>query len=145
MDLIVHPNEILKTPSIDINVSDLNEVEELSKLISEMKTCLNYIGGLGLSACQVGVNKNVFICKIKEGITPIINPKIIARSGVFWSRAEGCLSVPGVRKDIKRSKMVKIRYIDENYKEITMKLFKFPAAIIQHEMDHLKGKLIIDY
>jgi peptide deformylase len=142
MDVITYPNEILRTPSVDI--TDIGS-DRVNDIISDMVDCLETKGGLGLSACQIGLNENLFICKLKIGLLTIINPIVIAQSGHYWSRGEGCLSLPDTRKDIKRKKLFKIKYFDIDGKEQMLKREKFEAAILQHEMDHLKGKLIIDY
>lgn len=70
---------------------------------------------------------------------------MIAQSGHYRSHDEGCLSLPKERRTIKRKKLFKIKYLDDGGNEQILKREKFEATILQHEMDHLKGKLIIDY
>jgi len=143
--VITYPNEVLRIKSTDILPEEIQS-DEIQSLIDGMILCMAEHNGLGLSACQVGSNKNIFVCTLrKEGVTAIINPEVLARSGHYKSRKEGCLSVPNVRKDIKRSELFKINYFDREGKPQTLRKTKFEASILQHEMDHLKGKLIIDY
>jgi len=142
MDIITYPNEILRTPSVDI--TDIGS-DKINTLISDMISCMKDNRGLGLSACQIGINKNLFVCKLKAGIFVVINPVVIAQSGHYRSRDEGCLSLPKERRTIKRKKLFKIKYLDGGRNEQVLKREKFEATILQHEMDHLKGKLIIDY
>jgi len=142
MNLITYPNEILRTPSTDITDITNNEIQTLA---SDMYDYVKNTDALGLSACQVGVNKNLFICKLKTNIFIVINPTIIVKSGNYRSYNEGCLSLPGERRTIKRKKLFKIKYRDINGAEQILRCEKFEAAVVQHEMDHLNGKLIIDY
>jgi len=145
MEVIKYPNTILKKVAVDISMKEILS-DDFKNFIDEMIICMVEHKGLGLSACQIGSNKNIFVCTLrKEGIMTIINPEIIVKSGHYKSLSEGCLSIPDIRKNIKRSKMIKIKYIDINGNEQILRKEKFEAAILQHEMDHLKGKLIIDY
>ncbi|HPS13627.1 MAG TPA: peptide deformylase, partial [Prolixibacteraceae bacterium] len=74
-----------------------------------------------------------------------INPTIISTSGEPWAFEEGCLSLPNIREDVMRPEEVEIHYFDENWVEKTEKYDSYPARIIQHEYDHLDGKLFIDH
>lgn len=144
MEIITHPDDRLRRKAVDIPLEEIG-TKELNDFIADMTAQLVKHNGLGLSACQVGSERNLFLMRVgKEGLLIFINPKIIARTGKFWSRQEGCLSVPYVRKDIKRSKVVKVNFLDEKGEEHTIKVDKMDAAIIQHEIDHLNGVLIID-
>lgn len=145
MEIIKYPDERLKQKAINVSSAEIGS-KELDNFINDMVLCLESNSGLGLSACQVGADKDIFICKLKkEGMFIAINPKVLGRSGNYWSRQEGCLSVPGYRKDIKRHKKVIIQLLDQAGEKHILKKEKFEAAIIQHELDHLRGKLIIDY
>lgn len=144
-EIIKYPNEILTEISVKVSPEEIGS-ESLLALIDTMKDILIKSRGVGLAACQIGVNKRVVLCKFdKEGIVVIINPIVMAKTENYWSRGERCLSVPGIMKDVKRSKMVKIQYIDERGNEHILKKERYESIIVQHELDHLKGKLIIDY
>jgi len=145
MKIIQYPDKRLMQKALDVSSDEIRS-DELNDFINSMIACMKDRSGLGLSACQVGSDKNIFVCRLKkEGIVIAINPRVLGRSGNYWSRKEGCLSLPGKRRDIKRSKTIIIKFLDQTEKEHTLKKEKFEGAIIQHEMDHLKGKLIIDY
>jgi len=144
MKIITYPDEILRQKAVDIHPDEIGS-EEITDLISNMISCLLERNGLGLSACQIGSEKNVCVIRESEySVIVLINPQIIARSGKYWSRQEGCLSIPGVRKDIKRSKTVKVIFLDKKGEQQTIKIHKIGAAAVQHEIDHLNGVLIID-
>lgn len=102
--------------------------------------------GIGLAAPQVGINEQILVADAGDGEGPIavINPKIIKKSG-SGKMEEGCLSIPGVVINIKRPSKVTVRFMDENGKEVEKEFFDLWARVIQHETDHLHGKLIIDY
>lgn len=144
-DILLYPATTLTNTSIDISLEEIGS-EELDTLIASMKEVLTNAKGVGLAACQIGFNKKIALCNFaKEGIITIINPVVIAKNGNYWSREEGCLSIPGFRKDIKRYKLVKIKYLNEDGKECILRKENHEAAIIQHELDHMRGKLIINY
>jgi len=102
--------------------------------------------GVGLAAPQVGVSKQVLVVcpTAKPGEESIIvNPIILSESG-RESDMEGCLSLPGLAVKVARSKKIHLRYQDRRGQMVEVKLKDFPARVIQHEMDHLKGILLID-
>lgn len=144
MKIITHPNDLLRRKAIDVDLED-TDGWQIWALLIDMVSCIASNGGIGLAACQVGSDKNLFVYRSKSGqILSIINPKVLARSGKYRSRGEQCLSIPGIKRDIKRSKMIKIEYVDNFGEECILKSQNFEAAVIQHELDHLNGKLIID-
>lgn len=146
MDIITHPNDLLRRKSVDLDPYDSRVRDSNYELVHNMIDCISKYNGVGLAACQIGSNINVFIYRTKNGqLVTIENPKILAKSGKYWSRNERCLSVPGVKKDIKRFKMIKIIYTNNYGDEKILKAQNMEAVIIQHELDHLNGKLIIDY
>ncbi len=122
---------------------DLAEIPSLQKLIDDMLDTVVYIGAIGLAAPQVGVSKQLFV--LDDG-TVCINPSIVGSSGKITSYAEGCLSVDGdERYDVKRMREITIKCFDRNGKLQTLKPRKKLINIaIQHEIDHLHGKLICD-
>jgi len=146
MKIVTYPDERLRKKAVDVLPEEIGS-EELDELINGMILTMAELDGLGLSACQVGSDKNLFVCHLdkEKEIVVAINPIMLAKSGKYWSRKEGCLSLPGERRTIRRSKMAKISFLDRNGAEHVLKKTKLEATIFQHEMDHLKGKLIIDY
>lgn len=120
--------------------------EELQKLITDMKDTLQSVGGLGLAANQLGRNESVCIVKFGEEIITMVNPVITGRDGETKSSIEGCLSLPDITAKIDRDEVVSVKFVnpDADWKETEM-VVEFPnSVIVQHELDHLNGKLMID-
>lgn len=114
------------------------------RILSQMAKTMYDDSGIGLAAPQVGASVQLIVVDIGEGLYKLVNPKIIKRQG-RQSMSEGCLSVPGVCIKVKRAKQVWVQAQDENSKFIEIEAQDLFACVLQHEIDHLKGKLIIDY
>jgi len=115
-----------------------------AEILNTMAQLMYESSGIGLAANQVGINESMMVADIGLGLYKLINPKIVKREG-WQSMEEGCLSVPGISVKVKRAKRVKVLAIDENAKPIAIEAEGLMACVFQHEIDHLKGKLIIDY
>jgi len=113
-------------------------------ILSEMAQLMYAGAGIGLAASQVGVNESMIVVDIGTGLYKLINPKTVEKKD-YQVTEEGCLSLPGVCIKVKRAKKVVIRAQDEDSKPITIEAEGLLACALQHEIDHLKGKLIIDY
>jgi len=113
-------------------------------ILSEMAQLMYAESGIGLAASQVGVNESMIVVDIGTGLYKLINPKIVEKEG-YQVMEEGCLSVPGVCIKVKRARRVVIKAQDEDSKPVTIEAEGLLACVLQHEIDHLKGKLIIDY
>jgi peptide deformylase len=100
--------------------------------------------GIGLAAPQVGLSEAMIIVDIGAGLYKLINPKIVKRSG-WQALEEGCLSVPGVCIKVRRARKVVVKALDETGKPQSIEAEDLLACVLQHEIDHLKGKLIVDY
>jgi peptide deformylase len=141
LPILIWPNELLHQKSVD--VVDFSEMEQLGdNLIATMKAK----NGIGLAAPQVGILKNVIAIHVPN-TEPIvlINPTIRSSSTTPFTVNEGCLSVPGFYEDRVRSEMIIVDY--QNFREehiIHAQFNGLQAFCIQHEMDHLQGKLFID-
>ncbi len=150
MSSIIHyPNELLKTVSVELQQT---ETELMTKLFTDLRRTLKKNPGVGVAAIQIGVPKRVFIMDSSynkkyryqsSGEIMFINPKIIAKEGRQIFR-EGCLSVPDYTADITRAQEVTIQFLDEKFNAHERVFTGFEAVIIQHENDHLDGKLFID-
>jgi len=112
--------------------------------LNQMAKTMYEGSGIGLAAVQVGINEQLIVADIGEGLYKLINPKIVKRQGA-QAISEGCLSVPGVCVKVKRAKQVWVEARDENNQQIKIQAKDLLACVLQHEIDHLKGKLIIDY
>jgi len=117
---------------------------EHRKILSLMAESMYEHSGIGLAAPQVGISARLIVVDIGEGLYKLINPKIVKRQG-SQSIQEGCLSVPGVCIKIRRSKQVWVEALDENNCMVKIEAKDLFACVLQHEIDHLEGKLIVDY
>ena len=144
--ILTVPNPVLKQVSKPVKqVSD-----ETRALMDDMLETMYDAPGIGLAAVQVGVPLNIIVMDLareEEDPKPqyFINPEILESAAEEKPYEEGCLSVPDVFDDVDRSERVKIRYLDYNGKEVVEWAEGLYAVCIQHEMDHLKGVLFIDY
>ena len=140
--VLTYPNKFLKENSV---VVELPLSEDNSKLIQDLKDTCVVEGGIGISAPQVGVNKRIIIATYDGELKSLINPEIVSYSKDNVKRErEGCLSFPGLQALIKRYESIKVKYYNE---EGVIKLEDFhglSSRIIQHEIDHLDGTLMID-
>jgi len=143
LSIHVYPDPILALKSEDVAEFDKN----LSDLIQDMIDIMNKKKGIGLAAPQVGVSKKIIIFRTvgeeTEMARHLINPEIIEASGSVIVE-EGCLSLPKTYAKVKRYKKIKVRGFDRHKREIILETDKFWGVIIQHEIDHLNGKLFID-
>ncbi|MCK5845899.1 MAG: peptide deformylase [Bacteroidales bacterium] len=144
-----HPN--LRKIAVDID----KDYPDLDNLIESMYESMYISNGVGLAAPQI--NKSIRLFTIdatpfsEEAATEIefkevfINAKMIEESGDKWPFAEGCLSVPGINEDVMRSPNIRIQYYDANWEFQDKEFDGVIARVIQHEYDHLEGKLFVDH
>jgi peptide deformylase len=117
------------------------------KLVADMAETMYAAPGVGLSATQVDVHKQVIVIDTSEArdkLLTFINPKILASSGVSDCE-EGCLSVPGIFEKVKRADRITVRALDREGKPFKLDADGLLSVCIQHEMDHLKGKVFVEY
>jgi peptide deformylase len=119
--------------------------KDVLKLLKDMATTVEEAEGLGLAAPQIGKSLRICLALINGKMTPLINPEISNKSEETWVHEEGCLSLPGVNIDVERPKTVTLTYIDARGAEQERRLEEWDARIVQHEVDHLDGVLIVDY
>jgi peptide deformylase len=126
--------------------------DDIIRTISDMFETMRNANGIGLAANQIGMKKQIFVVDISpvegyENYKPLalINPKIISRDDETVSIEEGCLSIPELREEIIRPKGINISFYDVNMKEQTIEADALLARVMQHEFDHLRGVLFIDY
>ena len=144
--IVIEPDPILRKKSENLEKVD----NELRLLLDDMLETMYAAPGIGLAAVQVGILKRLIVIDIskdKEKKNPIflINPEIIFKSKNTSIYEEGCLSLPGHFAEIERPEEFHIKYIDYDGKKKEMKANGLLATCIQHEIDHLNGKLFIDY
>jgi len=114
------------------------------RLFEDMLFTMYHFKGIGLAAPQIGELLQLIVCDTGEGIIKLANPVVIKRRGKD-KMAEGCLSIPDFSIDIVRNYEVTVLGLNEKGKEIEIKAKGLLARVLQHEIDHLKGKLILDY
>ena len=129
--------------------------EDTKELLVNMWETLDFAGGIGLAAPQLGVSKQLAVIKLSEDSDRypdmettepyvIFNPQITVLDKEIQGFWEGCLSVPGLRGYVERPRKVRIDYLDENASERTIQVEDFLATVFQHELDHLIGMLYVD-
>jgi len=114
------------------------------KTLSEMAQLMYEVSGVGLAAPQIGISESMFVADAGSGLYKLVNPRITHQEGA-QSMEEGCLSVLKVVVKVKRAKKITLTGLDENGKELIIEAEDLLARVFQHEIDHLNGKLIIDY
>jgi peptide deformylase len=118
--------------------------QEHREILSQMAKEMYEDSGIGLAAPQIGISSQMIVVDIGKGLYKLINPKIVKKSGI-QVMTEGCLSVPGICIKVKRAKNIRLQAKDENNNQVDLEASDLFACVLQHEIDHLKGKLIIDY
>jgi len=119
--------------------------KELRALLKDMQETTIAADGLGLAAPQIGRSERVCIVKMGSRLMPLINPQIVFKSQETEYAEEGCLSLPGVWIQVPRSTSIRVQYLDAKGAEQDRMLTDLDARVVQHEVDHLEGKLITDY
>ena len=114
------------------------------RALADMAETMYLKGGVGLAAVQVGIQRNMVVIDIGAGLIKMVNPVILKREG-SETEEEGCLSVPEECVNVKRSKKIVVDYLNEEGQAIRLPAEGLLARVIQHEIDHLFGKLIVDY
>jgi len=148
--IVIFGAEVLRKPSVEIS----EDYPELKKLIEDMFLTMAAAEGVGLAAPQIGKNIRLFVVDCspwgeedeacKDYRRAFINPEIYEVSEETDLFNEGCLSLPGLHEDVRRPIAVKMRYLDENFEEHDELFDGFRARVIQHEYDHLDGKVFTD-
>jgi len=143
LSILRYPDGRLHKSASPVTVFD----EGLKKLVRDMVETMYAAPGVGLAATQVDVHKQVIVVDVSErhdSLVVLVNPEIVEMSGVS-DIEEGCLSVPGVYDIVERAERVKVRAYDQNGNPFTLEAQGLLAVCIQHEMDHLKGKVFVEY
>ncbi len=137
----IYGSEILREKAK--RVEEVND--EIKNLLDDMVETMLEAPGIGLAAPQIGINKMIFVFGIEENnIRKVINPEIVEFGNEIVEMEEGCLSIPGVYKNVKRPKRIKVKYLNEDGEEVVEELDNILARIFQHEYDHLFGELFVD-
>ena len=144
--ILVEPNKLLR--QVSQPVDEVNT--EIQKLMDDMLETMYSANGIGLAAIQIGVPKNLIVIDLltkekKKNPMFFVNPKILKKSSKMSKYEEGCLSIPNLFAEIQRPSECEIEYLDYEGNKKSLKATGLLATCIQHEIDHLKGILFIDY
>ncbi len=143
LQILEYPDPRLRTQAKPVEVFDA----ALAKLVADMFETMYMAPGVGLAATQVDVHKRLIVMDVSENKNEprvFINPEVLMRDGTGVTE-EGCLSVPGIFDEVKRAATVRARAQDEKGAVFEVDLDGLAAVCLQHEMDHLEGKLFVDY
>ena len=144
-DILTYPNPLLREKARPVTEFD----EMLKAIARDMAETMYAEPGVGLAATQIGVSLRLITIDVREAdgeageLLKLANPEIVEREGEIIGE-EGCLSVPGVREDVKRAERIKVRAQDLDGQEKIIEAEGFLAVVFQHEIDHLDGILFID-
>ena len=143
LNILRYPDARLHKVAAPVTVFD----DGLKKLVADMAETMYTAPGIGLAASQVDVHKQVIVVDVSErrdSLVVLVNPEIVEAVGES-DIEEGCLSVPGIYELVQRAERVKVRAYDRNGNAFTLEAQGLLAVCIQHEMDHLQGKVFIEY
>jgi peptide deformylase len=143
LNILRYPDARLHKLAAPVTVFD----DGLKKLVADMTETMYAAPGIGLAATQVDIHKQVIVIDASErrdSLIVLVNPEILDATGVS-DIEEGCLSVPGIYEMVERAERVKVRAYDQNGLPFTLEAQGLLSVCIQHEMDHLKGKVFVDY
>lgn len=140
LEIKKYPDPVLRKKT-----QEIKEVSEETRLLAEnLAETMQKKEGLGLAAPQVGVSQRIIAVQGEKGVLIFLNPRIVSKSRKKEIMEEGCLSFPGVFLKIKRPKEVEVAAQNIQGQEVSVKAAGLLARVLQHEIDHLAGKLIID-
>jgi peptide deformylase len=144
LDILRYPDSRLHTVAKPVAVVD----DDIRKLVADMAETMYDAPGIGLAATQVNVHKRVIVIDVSEtrdDLKVFINPKIVAASEESKVYEEGCLSVPGIYDEVERPDQVTVTALDADGNPFTTEADGVLAVCLQHEIDHLDGKVFVQY
>jgi len=143
LNILHYPDPRLRKKALPVENVDT----EVKQLVDDMLETMYQAPGIGLAATQADIQKRIIVIDISEDkSSPLcfINPEIVAADGEE-EMEEGCLSVPGIYEKVSRADQIRVRALDRDGKPFEMDADGLLSVCIQHEMDHLEGKLFVDY
>jgi len=151
---MIYPIVMYGDPVLRQRAKNIEPNTDLKQLVDDMFETLDAANGIGLAAPQIGKSLRLFIVDATsledepgmENFRKVfVNAQMIEEDGAPWEFEEGCLSIPNIREKISRKEQLRIRYFDENWNAFEEAFDGMKARIIQHEYDHIEGKMFIDY
>lgn len=143
IEILHFPDPRLRKKAVPVD--EVNN--QIRQTVMDMFETMYNAPGIGLAATQVNIQQQIIVIDVtenKSGPLCLINPEIIAKDGEEEMQ-EGCLSVPGIFENVRRAEKITIKALDQQGQEITLEADGLLSVCIQHEMDHLEGKLFVDY
>ena len=146
LKILTYPDPALRKPTDALDNID----GDVQQMIDQMSVAMYEAPGVGLAAIQVGWDKSVLIYDVAppedgRSLNVLINPRIVQQEGEILSENEGCLSVPEFRADVKRFASILVEGVDREGRPLKLETHGMLAIVLQHEIDHLNGKLFIDH
>lgn len=141
--ILEFPDPRLRKKALPVDTVD----EHLRSLVDDMFETMYEAPGIGLAATQVDVHRRLLVADVsaeKDDPHVLINPEIIEKDGVAYTE-EGCLSVPGYFEEVERAGHIRVRFLDRDGRDQEREMDGLLAVCVQHEIDHLNGKLFVDY
>ena len=151
---MIYPIIMYGDPVLRQKAKEIKSGSDMAQLIEDMYETMRNASGIGLAAPQIGKSIRLFVVdgtilddepSMADFKKVFINPVILEELGTDWDYEEGCLSIPNIREKISRKEKLKIRYYDETWNLCEEKFDGLKARIIQHEYDHIEGKMFVDY
>ena len=140
MDIQIYGKEVLAQKAAEVPAV----TPELCRILDEMVPMLAANHGVGLAAPQIGISQRFFIMNPGDKLRKVINPVIVQYGSAMGEMEEGCLSIPGVHKKVRRPRRISVTYTDETGTRVEEELKDYAARVFQHEYDHLDGILFVD-
>jgi len=151
---MIYPIIMYGDPVLRQKAREIDHGTDLTQLIEDMYETMHHASGIGLAAPQVGKSIRLFVVDgtiiddeptMADFKKVFVNPDVVDELGTPWEYEEGCLSIPNIREKITRKERLRIRYFDQDWNEYEDEFEGLKARIIQHEYDHIEGKMFVDY
>lgn len=151
---MIYPIVMYGDPVLRQKATDIEKGTDLKQLIEDMFETMHNANGIGLAAPQIGKSIRLFVVDgtimddepaMADFKKVFINPVLLEQNGLPWEYEEGCLSIPNIREKISRLENLRIRYYDQDWNLLEEDYDGLKARVIQHEYDHIEGKMFVDY
>ena len=151
---MIYPIVMYGDPVLRQKAKEVEQGTDLKQLIEDMFETMHNANGIGLAAPQIGKSIRLFVVDgtilddepaMADFKKVFINPVILEQNGLPWEYEEGCLSIPNIREKISRLEKLRIRYFDQDWNLLEEEYDGLKARVIQHEYDHIEGKMFVDY
>ena len=151
---MIYPIVMYGDPVLRQRAKEIEQGTDLKQLIEDMFETMHNASGIGLAAPQIGKSIRLFVVDgtimddepaMADFRKVFINPVILEQNGLPWEYEEGCLSIPNIREKISRLENLRVRYYDQDWNLLEEEYNGLKARVMQHEYDHIEGKMFVDY